>query len=248
MYFMITKPTFTRWRSTPTASLSKLLKSLRKRRCRIAILVPCVLILLLLSKFAFKSRRHAIRQPPPEVDATTEACYDHIRSFSPSSSNHLKRDHEFLRTYGCLVNQGERFLEDGLVNAAGRFGDPPQVFGESAFSRNGWLLRNFHATLPSEWNQVFQGRLRGVSPGEEFPYVQLDQDRRFHNDYHLYVEVSQPFAAVLHLLMEDINTLQLSHTFPYLISGCISCSPRSCERTYKLYPTNLWNCRSACLR
>lgn len=218
MYVTLTKPTFTRWRSTPTANLSKLVKSLKKRRGKIAVWVPCVVILLLLSKFAFKSKRHAIRHPPPEVDPTTEACYDYLRSSSSSSSNLVRRDHDFLRRYECLVDQGEWLLEEGLVNAAGIFEDPPQDFGSSPFNRNGWSVVNNQEPLPLEWDEVFQGPLSGISPEEEFPYVRLDQNRRFNNDYHSNVDVSQPFEK-LHPPVSDLSS-------PYT---CLRPNPRHCE-------------------
>ncbi|KAL8887431.1 MAG: hypothetical protein Q9215_004987 [Flavoplaca cf. flavocitrina] len=172
MYFTLTKPTFTRWRSTPPASLSKLLKSLKKRHGKIVVL----------------SKRHTIRHPPPEVDPTTQACYDYLRSSSSSSSNHVRRDHDFLRRYGCLVDQGEWLLEEGLVNAAGTFADPPRDFGLSPFNRNGWSVVDTQEPLPLDWDEVFQGRLSGITAEDEFPYVRLDQNRSFDNDYHFHVD------------------------------------------------------------
>ena len=221
MYFTLTKPTFTRWRSTPPANLSKLLKCIKKRRGGAAVLLPCLLILLLLYKLPSKSKRHTIRHPPPEVDRTTEACYDYLRASSSSSSNHVRRDHDFLRRYGCLVDQGERFLEEGLLNAAGTFADPPRDFGMSPFNRNGWSVVDTQEPLPLEWDEVFQGRLSGITPEEEFPYVRLDQNRSFDNDYHFHVDVSQAFVG-LHPPGSDLNSLQLSYT-------CLRPNPRHCE-------------------
>ena len=117
----LTKPTFRRWRSSPTENLGQMLKSLKTRRGRLVIMVPCILILLLLSKLAFMSKRHVIRQSLPEIDPTTEACYEYIRSSSTSSLNYVKHDHDFLSRHGCLVDHGEWFLKEGLVNVAGKF-------------------------------------------------------------------------------------------------------------------------------
>lgn len=205
MYFPRVKPKIRR----PAATRRLGQRLILQLCCRLAILVLCVSTILFLSKLAFSSKHPASRQPFLEVDATTESCYDSIRSptMSPggqahtfdrppssSGSNHVKRDEALLRVFRCLVNEGERFLEEGLVYATGRYGDPPQDFGDHPFRDNGWSEHTGHDRQPWDWDEIFDSGLGGMPPTEQNFYVRLTQDQLFNNAYGSNILVSQPLS------------------------------------------------------
>ncbi|KAL8643946.1 MAG: hypothetical protein Q9226_008024 [Calogaya cf. arnoldii] len=215
MYFSCGK--YRLHRSAATRRLGK-----REIRALVALLVLCLFAVLLLSELVFDSKRPASHEPFLEADATLKSCYDHVRSIALSSgdkkrtlnissptsgSKHVKRDHEFLRRFGCLVDEGRELLEDGIVNAAGRYARPPQTFGDDAWRDNGWSGFIEHHDLPSVdddddddvespissddehrpsfWDEVFRDVSGGVPPTREITRVRLSQDQLFSNDYGL---------------------------------------------------------------
>ncbi|KAL8668905.1 MAG: hypothetical protein Q9168_006480 [Polycauliona sp. 1 TL-2023] len=173
---------------------------LRKLRCRTSVLIICfIFILLLLPKLAFNSRRRDIQQPPPQIDSRTETCYDYIQSLtnntthengtsqtasSSSRSKLVKRDHQLLTNFGCLVNEGERYLDEALVNPIGRFTYPPREFGPHALYNNGWSSSTSLESLPNDWDEILPHIDGGTPLTEPFARIGLRQEGRFDNDYH----------------------------------------------------------------
>lgn len=173
---------------------------------RLAPLVLFVSSILFLSRhLALNPKEPSSSEPFLEVDATTESCYKSVRSltsspsgqdhtFDPSPtfprSKHVKRDQALLRRFGCLVNEGERFLEEGLVHATGRFSNSPQDFGNHPFRDNGWSEDTANDPNPWEWDEVLDSISGGMPPMEQIFHVRLSQDQLFNNAYHRNLPVS----------------------------------------------------------
>ena len=209
----------------------------REIRTLVAVLVLYVFAVLFLSELVFDSESPASHEPFLETDATLQSYYDHVRSIalssgdkkrtlnisSPIGPKHVKRDHEFLGRFGCLVDKGRQLLEDGIVNAAGRYARPPKIFGDDAFRDNGWSVRaenhdlplvhddddssseeddelrleEGHELQPAVWDEVFRDVPGGIQPAEQILRVLLSQDQQFSNDYGSDMEVSQPLVIGL---------------------------------------------------
>ncbi|KAL8773360.1 MAG: hypothetical protein Q9209_001754 [Squamulea sp. 1 TL-2023] len=77
----------------------------------------------------------------------------------PGKSNleppHIKRDHELLKQFGCLVNKGIKYFEEEVLYAAESFGDPPPDFGPNPFGSHGWTMSEGQDELPEIWDEVF---------------------------------------------------------------------------------------------
>ncbi|KAL8996745.1 MAG: hypothetical protein Q9169_003816 [Polycauliona sp. 2 TL-2023] len=172
---------------------------LKRRRCRLIVLVPFALVTFLVAGIIlFKSTHHAIVHPPqPEIDPRAQACYDYIEHFtltsrhengtsritSPTSrSKQRQRDRRLPRPLECLQDTGTRLVNEGLVNPTGYFSYPPQDFGRRPFLDNGWQWRGQYIDLPREWGEIFPFLEGAPSPAQRFHNYGVHQNGEFDND------------------------------------------------------------------
>ena len=88
------------------------------------------------------------------------------------------------------MNEGERFLEECLVHATGRFSNSPQNFGDHPFRDNGWSEDTEDDPKPWEWDDVLDSVSGGMPPTEQIFHVRLNQDQLFNNAYYRNIPVS----------------------------------------------------------
>lgn len=117
---------------------------------------------------------------------------DAFDSFAPTSQHpHVKRDNELLNRFGCLMNKGIRYLEEGIVKGVGNFGNRPQDFGGDPFGNNGWTLGDDDDDIPEIWDDVFEHLPPREPRQEDYNLVKLNQDQDFANVWHPKNTVSQ---------------------------------------------------------
>lgn len=116
-----------------------------------------------------------------------------LESLAPVSQHlHVKRDEELLYQFGCLVNKGIKYFEEGIVKGAEDFDNGPQDFGQNPFGDNGWTRDEGKEDTPSIWDDV----LKNLPPRKpqlgDYKLITLTQDRAFANVWHPANQVSEP--------------------------------------------------------
>ncbi|KAL8783886.1 MAG: hypothetical protein Q9213_004304 [Squamulea squamosa] len=95
---------------------------------------------------------------------------------------HIKRDQGFLNRFGCLVDKGIKYFEQGIVKGAGAFGNPAPNFGDDPFGDNGWTLDDDNDDeIPDVWHDIFEHLPPRESRQDDYSFVKLDHDREFAN-------------------------------------------------------------------
>ncbi|KAL8668992.1 MAG: hypothetical protein Q9168_006398, partial [Polycauliona sp. 1 TL-2023] len=95
---------------------------------------------------------------------------------------HPKRDHDLLNNFGCLVNKGIKYFEEGVIYAYEGFGDPPADWGPHPFDDNGWAIEDDEEGIPPAWDEVLKVITppRGPKP-DEYGKVRVTQEEEFDN-------------------------------------------------------------------
>ncbi|KAL9019871.1 MAG: hypothetical protein Q9180_008669, partial [Flavoplaca navasiana] len=105
-----------------------------------------------------------------------------------SQHPHVKRDKELLNRFGCLVNRGIQYFEEGIVKEPAAH---PPDFGDDPLGSSGWILGGDDDDIPDVWDDVFE-HLPPREPRQEgYNLATLKQDRDFTNLWHSENEVSQ---------------------------------------------------------
>ncbi|KAL8780546.1 MAG: hypothetical protein Q9213_006412 [Squamulea squamosa] len=124
---------------------------------------------------------------------------------------HVKRDQELLNRFGCLVNKGIKYFEEGVLYAAEGFGDPPPDFGPDPFGSNGWTTSEGQDELPEIWDEVFADIPPRAPNPDEYELLKLSQDKRFANAWHQ--DNMETHAAYNGFYIPFSNTILMTSTY-----------------------------------
>ncbi|KAL8770987.1 MAG: hypothetical protein Q9209_003406 [Squamulea sp. 1 TL-2023] len=156
--------------------------------------------------------------------------------FAPLSSGlHVKRDQEFLSRFGCLVDKGIKYFEQGIVKGTGAFGNPAPNFGYDPFGDNGWTLDDDNDDeIPEVWDDVFEHLPPREPRQDDYSFVKLDQDREFASaegpsnkptgaEYHGYympfhgsILIKAAFSPTYHMRRDGIPAAEIKKFIPRL--------------------------------